>query len=210
MSKGDYSTDFNLRQEHDEYVHSETRNWMCGQMAMGDPFTREFLEELRRRTDRLHLVVYEGTSADATVHPTEPDLFINRFRTAKTREGLHEAEWTTSMTLEDIKNQLRMRKTSMYDPIVVDSWQFIIIDRDVGQPFELVDIVQDALLMLVGDPSPRQIAKRVVRSVIPQSVQDSFLEEMTIESVPELRYPRPMTCSMTAIGSDATIQIKLS
>lgn len=95
------------------------------------------------------------------------------------------------MTLEDIKNQLRMRKTSMYDPIVVDSWQFIIIDRDVGQPFELLDIVQDALLILVGDPSPRQIAKRVVRSVVPQSVQDIFLEEMTIESAPELRCPPP-------------------
>ena len=192
MSKGDFSTDLNLQHEQDGYTHSETRNWLCGQMAMGDPFTADFLEELRRRTDRLFLVVYEGTSADATVHPTEPELFISRYRSANTRKGLHEAEWTTSMTLEDIKNQLRMRKTSMYDPIVVDSWQFIIIDRDVGQPFELLDIVQDALLMLVGDPSPRQIAKRVVRNVIPESLQDTFLAEITIESAPELRHSPPL------------------
>jgi hypothetical protein len=31
----------------------------------------------------------------------------------------------------------------MYDPIVVDSWQFIIIDREIGLPFQLMNIVQD-------------------------------------------------------------------
>lgn len=35
----------------------------------------------------------------------------------------------------------------MYDPIVVD---LFIIDREVGQRSELLDIVQDALLMLQG------------------------------------------------------------
>jgi hypothetical protein len=190
-SKGDFTTSVGVRHDSNAYVHVETRNYICGQMAMGDRFTSEFLEELRRRTNRLHLVVYEGTSADATVHPTEPDLFISRYRSAASREGLHDAEWTTTMTLEDIKNQLRMRKTSMYDPIVVDSWQFIIIDREVGQPFELMDLVQDALLMLVGDPMPRSIAKRVIRSVIPPSIQEIFLEEMVIDSSPDLRYPPP-------------------
>jgi hypothetical protein len=190
-SKGDYTSSLRLKEETKAYVHVESRNYLCGQMAMGDAFTREFLEELRRRTNRLHLVVYEGTNAEATVHPSEPELFINRYRSASTREGLHEATWTTTMTLEDIKNQLRLRKTSMYDPIVVDSWQFIIIDREVGQPFELLDIVQDALLMLAGDPSPRSVAKRVIRSVIPPSIQEIFLEEMVIECSPELRYPPP-------------------
>lgn len=190
-SKGDYTSSLRLEDETKAYVHVESRNYLCGQMAMGDPFTRDFLEELRRRTNRLYLVVYEGTNAEATVHPTEPELFINRYRSASTREGLYNAAWTTTMTLEDIKNQLRMRKTSMYDPIVVDSWQFIIIDREVGQPFELLDIVQDALLMLIGDPSPRSIAKRVIRSVIPPSIQEIFLEEMIIECSPDLRYPPP-------------------
>jgi hypothetical protein len=80
----------------------------------------------------------------------------------------------------------------MYDPIVVDSWQFIIIDREVGLPFQLMDIVQDTLLMLVGDPSPRQIAKRVIRETIPPSVQQVFLDEIVIESSPELRYSAPL------------------
>lgn len=79
----------------------------------------------------------------------------------------------------------------MYDPIVVDSWQFIIIDKEVGLPFRLMDIVQDALLMLVGDPSPRQIAKRVIREVIPPSVQEIFLEEIHISCSSDLRYPPP-------------------
>lgn len=80
----------------------------------------------------------------------------------------------------------------MYDPIVVDSWQFIIIDREVGLPFQLMEIVQDTLLMLVGDPSPRQMAKRVIREIIPPSVQDIFLEEIQIESSHSLRYPAPI------------------
>ena len=191
-SKGDYSSGISSpRSGDDSYVHIESRNYLCGQMAMGDSFTRDFLEELRRRSNRLFLVVYEGTNAEATVHPTEPELFINRHRSSSTREGLYEAEWRTTMTLEDIKNQLRMRKTSMYDPIVVDSWQFIIIDREVGQPFELLDIVQDALLMLHGDPSPRTVAKRVVRTVMPPSLQEIILQEMEIECSPDLRYPPP-------------------
>ncbi|KAF2624598.1 hypothetical protein BU25DRAFT_461119 [Macroventuria anomochaeta] len=124
------------------------------------------LEELRKQTNRLHLVVYEGTNAEAIVHPTEPEIFINHYRSASTREGLHYAAWTKTMTLEDIKNQLRMRKTSMYDPIVVDSWQFFIIDREIGQPFELLDIVQEALLMLVGNLSPRSVANCVIQSLL--------------------------------------------
>jgi hypothetical protein len=190
-SKGDYTSSRSPKIYGDSYVHMESRNYICGQMAMGDPFTRDFLEEMRKRSNRLYLVVYEGTNAEATVHPTEPELFINRYRSAATREGLYEASWTTATTLEDIKNQLRLRKTSMYDPIVVDSWQFIIIDREVGQPFELLDIVQDALLILQGDPSPRTLAKRVIRSVIPASLQEIFLEEMEIECPQELRFPPP-------------------
>ena len=55
-----------------------------------------------------------------------------------------------------------------------------------------MDIVQDTLLMLVGDPSPRQMAKRVIREVIPPSVQEIYLEEIKIESSADLRYPAPM------------------
>jgi hypothetical protein len=99
-----------------------------------------------------------------------------------THEELQIVRYSTTMTLEDVKNQLRRGKTTMYDPIVVDSWQFIIIDREIGLPFQLMDIVQDALLMLCGDPSPRQVAKRVIREIIPASVQEIFLEEITIRS----------------------------
>jgi hypothetical protein len=160
-------------------------------MAIGDPLTQAFLDELRRRTASLYLVVYEGTHADATVHPTEPDLFISRNRSALTLDELNNVDYSTTLTLEEVKNHLRMRKTTMYDPIVVDSWQFIIIDREVDQPFRLLDIVQDALLMLIGDPSPRQMAKRVIREIIPPSVQEIFLEEIQIDCTADLRYPPP-------------------
>ncbi|CAO2658311.1 Nn.00g060340.m01.CDS01 [Neocucurbitaria sp. VM-36] len=191
-SKGDFTTSSGLRQEGQLWVQRQSRNYLCGQMAIGHPLTQAFLDELRRRTSRLYLVVYEGTHADATVHPTEPDLFISRHRSSMSLDGLDQVNFSTTLTLEDVKNQLRMRKTSMYDPIVVDSWQFIIIDREFGLPFQLIDIVQDTLLMLVGDPSPRQMAKRVIREVIPPSVQEIFLEEIHIESSAHLRYSAPL------------------
>ncbi|KAH5383217.1 hypothetical protein HBI38_228920 [Parastagonospora nodorum] len=191
-SKGDFSMHAGLRKEGELWVQRQSRNYLCGQMAIGDPLTKAFLDEIRKRKERLYLVVYEGTNADATVHPTEPDLFISRHRSAMTHEELQTVRYSTTVTLEDVKNQLRRGKTTMYDPIVVDSWQFIIIDREVGQPFQLMDIVQDTLLMLVGDPSPRQVAKRVIREVIPSSVQEIFLEEIRIDSSPDLRYSAPL------------------
>jgi hypothetical protein len=190
--KGDFSGHAGLRKEGQLWIQRQSRNYLCGQMAIGDSLTQAFLDEMRRRKERLYLVVYEGTNADATVHPTEPDLFISRNRSAMTTDELQTVRYSTTVTLEDVKNQLRRGKTTMYDPIVVDSWQFIIIDRDVGLPFQLMDIVQDALLMLCGDPSPRQVAKRVIREIIPKSVQEIFLEEMTIESSPDLRYSAPL------------------
>ncbi|KAF2123545.1 hypothetical protein P153DRAFT_426952 [Dothidotthia symphoricarpi CBS 119687] len=187
-SKGDFT---DMEQENDYVVQRESRNFLCGQMALGDSLTRDFLTELQKRTDRLYLVVYEGTKADATVHPTEPDIFVSRHRFAQTSEELDTAEWSTSMTLEDVKDRLRRRKASMYDQIVVDSWQFIVIDREVGLPFQLMDIVQDALLMLVGDPSPREIAKHLIQDIIPPFEQGLFLSETTVESSANLRYPAP-------------------
>ncbi|RMZ73740.1 hypothetical protein GMOD_00009508 [Pyrenophora seminiperda CCB06] len=181
-SKGDFLSHTGLKQENNVWVQRQSRNYLCGQMA---------IDELRKRTASLYLVVYEGIYADATVHPTEPDLFISRYRSAIISDELDNVDFTTTLTLEDIKNQLRMRKTLMYDPIVVDSWQFIIIDREVGLPFRLIDIVQDTLLMLVGDPSPRQMSKRVIREIIPSSVQEICLEEIQIECTAELRYPPP-------------------
>jgi hypothetical protein len=160
-------------------------------MAIGDPLTQDFLNELRKRKERLLLVVYEGTNADATVHPTEEDLFISRRRSAALHESVEDAKWSVEITLEDVKNDLRLRKTTMYDPIVVDSWQFIIIDRQVGLPFELFDIIQDALLMLTGDPTPKQVAKRVIREVIPPPVQEIFFEELSIDGTSEMRFPAP-------------------
>ncbi|PZD26364.1 hypothetical protein A1F96_07659 [Pyrenophora tritici-repentis] len=190
-SKGDFTSSGGLRQEGQLWVQRESRNYLCGQMAIGDPLTQAFLDELRKRTASLYLVVYEGTHADATVHPTEPDLFISRHRSAMTLDELKNVDYSTTLTLEEIKNHLRMKKTTMYDPIVVDSWQFIIIDREVGLPFRLIDIVQDTLMMLIGDPSPRQMAKRVIREIIPPSVQEIFLDEVHIECTAELRYPPP-------------------
>jgi hypothetical protein len=191
-SKGDFSMHAGLRKEGELWVQRQSRNYLCGQMAIGDPLTQAFLDEIRKRKERLYLVVYEGTNADATVHPTEPDVYICRHRSAMTHEELQTVRYSTTVTLEDVKNQLRRGKTTMYDPIVVDSWQFIIIDREVGLPFQLMDIVQDTLLMLVGDPSPRHVAKRVIREIIPSSVQEIFLEELTIESSPDLRYSAPL------------------
>ena len=192
-SKGDFTSITGLEQKGDLVEQVQARNYVTGQMAIGDPMTETFLDELRKRSERLLLVVYEGTNADATVYPSDDDLFVRRRRSAKVDEDIEQVPWTTELTLEDIKNDLRLRKTStsMYDPIVVDSWQFIIIDKQAGLPFNLFDIIQDALLMLAGDPSPKQVAKRVVRDVIPPSIQEIFFDELRLDSSAEMNFPPP-------------------
>ncbi|KAF2744741.1 hypothetical protein M011DRAFT_496021 [Sporormia fimetaria CBS 119925] len=178
----DMSAIVGTKQEGAKFVETEARNYICGQMAMSDPLTEDFLNELRKRTERLHVVMYEGTNPNATVCPSGKDVFIRRRRTAGSIEDLKDASWSVECTLEDVKNDLRLRKSSTYDPIVVDSWEFIIIDREPGLPFQLFDIIQDVLLMLTGDPTPRQIARRVIGDVIPSPVQDIYLNEMSIDS----------------------------
>jgi hypothetical protein len=180
-----------LRQVNDTMVHTESRNYVCGQMAIGDALTQQLLDELQRRTERVILVVYEGTNADATVHPNEGELIIKRHRSARSRQALDLMEWTIDTTLEDIKNDLRFRKSSMYDPIVVDSWQFIIIDREPNLPFKLFDIIEDILLMLVDDPSPKEIMKRVIEEVIPPAGQEIFLEKIDVDKIAGLGFPSP-------------------
>jgi hypothetical protein len=190
--KGDHYGHASLRKEGELWVQQQSRNYLCGQMSIEDPLTQAFLNEMQRRKERLHIVLYEGTNADLTVHLTEPDLFICRHRSARTHEELQSLQYSTTTTLEDVKNQLKRGNTTMYDPKVVDSWHFIIIDREVGLSFQLMDIVQDALLMLIGDPSPRQVAKHVIRETIPPPVQEIFFEEVAIESSPDLRYSAPL------------------
>lgn len=73
-------------------------------MATRDSFARHSLEEPRRRTNRHNLVVYEGTNAEATVYPTEPELFTDRHRSATIRECRNDAPWTTTVTLKDTRN----------------------------------------------------------------------------------------------------------
>ncbi|KAF2811922.1 uncharacterized protein BDZ99DRAFT_569863 [Mytilinidion resinicola] len=188
-SKGLLSS--SAEQTDDSFVEVESRNYVTGQMAIGDLLAEALLDELRKRTERLVLVAYEGVDADPTIYPADDDLFITRKCSAKTKEMIDAAKWTTEVALEDIKNDLRLRKTSTYDPIVVESWQIVIIDKTPGLSFSLFDIVDDALLMLTGDPSPREVAKQVIRDVIPPAVQQIFLDQITWQDTPDIRYPPP-------------------
>ena len=90
-------------------------------MAIGNSLTYQLLDKLQKRPDRLLLVVYIGTDADTTVYPSEDDTPIRQRRSAKIKEELENVKWTTKVTLEDIKNTLRLGKDSVYNPLVVDS-----------------------------------------------------------------------------------------
>jgi hypothetical protein len=175
-------------------------------MAIGDTLTQAFLDEIRKRKERMYLVVYEGTNADNTVHPTEPDLFICRHRSAVMHEELQTVRYSTSMRLEDVKNQLRRGRTTMYDPIVVEIWQFIIVDREIGSPFQPMDIVQDTLLMLTGDPSPRQVAKRVIRKIISRLYRRSSWTRSLSKALLMCVTQQHSTCSTKATDTDALAQ----
>jgi hypothetical protein len=189
--KGDLASSNGRKREGNSFVQTESRNYVCGQMAIGNPLTKNFLNELRRRTGRVLLVVYEGTNFDTIVHLPGEDIFISRHRTAKAYEDMTEKPWTVDFTLEHVKNYLSLGKTAMYRPITVDFWQFIIIDRETGLSFQLFDVIQDVLLMLIGDPTPKQVVKRVIREIIPSNEHGIFSKKMSMESPAELQFLPP-------------------
>ncbi|KAH7119679.1 hypothetical protein B0J11DRAFT_582191 [Dendryphion nanum] len=180
--KGDLASREDLNYDSMAEVHREWRNYVCGQMPMGTPLTLKFLGEIRKRSGRLIVSVFEGN--DAVVTTNEKDITVERYRVGNNA-------WTNGITIEDIRNEVRMTKPHMYDPVVGDSWHFIILDREMNLPFALFDIVQDILLMLVGDPTAREIGKRVVQDVIPHSAQKTVLEEIVIDMPLEMRFPAP-------------------
>ncbi|KAF2870167.1 hypothetical protein BDV95DRAFT_496720 [Massariosphaeria phaeospora] len=148
FAKGDYTHTPQLSRSPtspSSLTQRESRNYLCGQMALGTRLTHDFVAALRQRADRLLLVVYEGMAAHPTLHPREPNPFISRWREAPSVEGLDAAPWTTSTALEDLRAELRARKTAVRDRILPDSCQVVIVDRQAGRQFQLFELVQDTL-----------------------------------------------------------------
>lgn len=74
---------------------------------------------------------------------------------------------------------------------MVDSWQFIIIDREVGLAFELFDIIEDVLLMLSDDPSQSELIERTIQDIIPAAAQEPFYKDAKIKNSKNFQFPAP-------------------
>ena len=85
--------------------------------------------------------MYKGTDANVIVYLFENNAPIRQHHSVKTKKEYKNIKWTIKVTLEDIKNTLCLRKDLMYNLLVVDSWQFIIINRQPGLLFSLFDII---------------------------------------------------------------------
>jgi hypothetical protein len=175
-SKGDFAAHAGLRKEVDLGFQWKFRNYLCGRMAIGDTLTQAFLDEIRKRKERMYLVVYEGTNADNTVHPTEPDLFICRHRSAVMHEELQTVRYSTSMRLEDVWSN--------------SGWNLAVHH---SRP-------RDWITVSANGHCARHVTHAYWRSIstagrearysqdhLP-SVQEIFLDEITIESSPDVRY----------------------
>lgn len=158
---------------------TEYRNYIAGRMSTKDPLAEALFAELKRRT-RHHLVgVWKGPRFEGPLFQSEEDIFIHRTRTAKTQNDLSNAPWDVLLDLRSVKSDLR-RLRAIHGETYEDYLQFLVIDREPGMPFTLIDMIQDVLVELNGDQSPEKIMQDAVKDIIPLDERDIYLDAVVV------------------------------
>ena len=165
--------------EGQHFREAEFRNYVAGRMSTKDPLTERLITELKRRTGVCLLIVWKGAGLEEAMFQSEQDIFIERTRTADTREGLSDAPWAVSLDLSFVASDL-WRLRSMYGETYEDYLQFLVIDRVPGLPFRLVHMIEDALMELSGDLSVDKFVRTYVEDVMPADEKEEYLEAVMV------------------------------
>lgn len=132
-------------------------------MSTKDPLAEALFAELKRRT-RHHLVgVWKGPRFEGPLFQSEEDIFIHRTRTAKTQNDLSNAPWDVLLDLRSVKSDLR-RLRAIHGETYEDYLQFLVIDREPGMPFTLIDISRMFSLSSMGTNRPKRLCKTLSKT----------------------------------------------
>ncbi|KAK6339640.1 hypothetical protein TWF718_009035 [Orbilia javanica] len=165
---------------------SESRCYLVGRMIKNDPLALRLAEELNERVARLRVILLGLDSGDKTSSLLPcictadgldlEDVWIERFRTAPTEEQLLSQPWTVEWSLHKILGTISYLNMLQYKNMTRDYYEFIIIDREPGRAFDLLNIVADALQKLNGDPPHSEVFRQAAQKYTPADEQDKYLK----------------------------------
>ncbi|KAI0883937.1 uncharacterized protein GGS22DRAFT_166459 [Annulohypoxylon maeteangense] len=161
-----------------------TRSYVVGRMEKKCEYALQLIQELSERVEKFLVLVYDWEKRPSSRHLISPPLadqnpWITRFRSASKKEVLSSQPWVVEWSLEDILDDVESMGALMGNSMTKDYFEFIIIDRAPGRPFDILDVVADALSKLKGDPSYAQISRQAVQKYIPSNEQEAYFEELT-------------------------------
>ncbi|KAK6509420.1 hypothetical protein TWF481_004165 [Arthrobotrys musiformis] len=173
----------------------ELRCYLVGRMSKNDALALRLAEELNERVARLQVLLYDPELESGNRKPIPPctaagglvDTWITRSRTApkKDAEQLSLQPWTIEWSLDDIFSRLAYINFAQYGSMARNYYEFIIIDRNPGREFDLLDIVADALQKLNTDPPSSELFRQVIQKYVPADEREKYLKEGNFDPVPQ-------------------------
>ena len=94
-------------------------------------------------------------------------------------ENLQDALWTVEWSLKDVFSDLERIQRLRDRNMAKDYYEFLIVDRNLGDAFNILDDVADALVQLAGNPAAQEIINKAVQRSFPV---DQWLEAVTLGS----------------------------
>jgi hypothetical protein len=193
-----------------------SRCYLAGRMAKNEPLAKGLIKELVNRVARYIVVVYDMESNEydsreivSRNDESEESPWITRIPSVEVGENLQDASWKIEWSLKDVLSDLGQIRNLKDRNMTRDYYEFILIDRNPGNMFTILDDVADALIQLAGDPPAQEIFNKAIQSSIPVNQQRQWLEAVTLEvssavdlNIPNVHYKGSRVRSWSVLDND--------
>ncbi|KAI1460203.1 hypothetical protein F4805DRAFT_418583 [Annulohypoxylon moriforme] len=171
-----------IKTEYGITKERQTRCYVVGRMDKTDEFARPLIQELSERVERFQVLVYEREKSVSSRHlisppPADQNPWVTRFRSTSIKV-IDSQPWVVDWSLENILDDIEGMSDLMGNNMAKDYYEFIIIDRPPGRPFDTLDVVADALCKLKGDLPYVQVCHQAIQKYIPAEEQAEYTEEV--------------------------------
>lgn len=164
-----------------EITEVESRCYLVGRMGKSDPSALPLIKELSVRIARFIVIAtdFESTGCWLPFNDKQDDKelpFIRRTRSAKNKDALPDAPWVTEWSVKSILDDVRFIRARREREGFENFHLIIVIDREPGKQFTILQETAEALREVAGDHSTRDIFDRAITESIPASEQETWKE----------------------------------
>ncbi|KAH8773312.1 hypothetical protein BGZ57DRAFT_894552 [Hyaloscypha finlandica] len=200
-------------------IERRSRCYLTGRMAKNEPLAKDLIKELVNRVARYIVIVYDMESNEygfrevvSRSDELEESPWITRTRSVAVGESLQNALWKIEWSLKDVLSDLELIQRLRDRNMARDYYEFIIIDRNPGGAFNILDDVADALIQLAGDPPVQEIINKAVQRSFPMDQQRQVLEAITLDvssavdlNIPNVHYEGSRVRSWSVLDNNSGI-----